>query len=106
MYNVYKIEVNEVCLYIGHTKDLKKREYAHNYLLKKGKKKELYDYLRSVNIDNITLIEIASFTSKTSAKRLEVYLILKHKFIKDNVLEVPRIDCVELKQSIPQIRDI
>ena len=103
-YIVYKIEVNSVVVYIGYTKDLKRREYQHNYNLKKGYKKELYDFLRGINIDDVKLISLASFKRKTDAKRFEMYLILHYKFIRDSVLEVPIFDYTELKQTIPIIR--
>ena len=103
-YIVYKIEVDSVVVYIGYTKDLKKREYQHNYSLNKGYNKELYTYLRSMSIFNVKLVEVASFNRKTDAKRFEMYLILHYKFIRDSVLEVPIFDYTELKQSIPIIR--
>ena len=43
--------------------------------------------------------------SKTYAEMLEDEKNAVNKFIKDNGLEVPKVDCVELKQSISQIRD-
>lgn len=111
MYTVYKIEVNEVCLYIRHTSDLKKREYQHNYLLKKGKDKELYNYLRSINVDRVQLIPLQSYKKKTDAKRLEMFLILSFKFL-DLDCTNPIFDSwftgnknVDLKQKIPNLSD-
>jgi len=100
MYSVYKIEVNGVCLYIGHSKDLKRREYQHNYLYKKGAKKALYDYLRECEYEGyIELIEIGRYKKKVEAKRYEMYLILQYLFIEtDNPL-------FQLKQKIANISD-
>lgn len=108
MYTVYKIEVDDVCLYIGHTKDLKKREYQHNYSYSKGLKKDLYDYLRTLNLfdGKLRLIPIANFKTKVMAKRYEMYLILQYLFINS----LPTIDDTiiktNLKQKIPNIIDL
>ena len=104
MYTVYNIVVNGVVVYIGHTKDLKKREYQHNYSLNKGKKKELYDYCRLIGVTNLTLIPLQKVKTKVEAKRLEIYLILKATFIGEigNSIILGETD---LRQKIPNISD-
>lgn len=106
MYTVYQIKVNGVVSYIGYTKNLKSREYQHNYLLRTGKKKELYDYCRREKITELELIPIHNFKTKVEAKRFEMYLILYYRFIIDNGLEVPLWASVDLMQTIPSIRDM
>jgi predicted GIY-YIG superfamily endonuclease len=100
MYTTYKIEVDNVCLYIGHTKDLKKREYQHNYSYKKEAKKALYDYLRGYGYSGyIKLIPIKEWKTKVQAKRHEMYLILRYMFMYPDNPEF------QLKQKIPNISD-
>lgn len=94
MIYLYQIIINNKTRYIGRTNDLKKREYQHNYLLKKGKDKLLYNNIRLENIKSISLQSISEFKNITEAKRYECYLILKDYFTDK-----------ELWQRVPLIKD-
>ncbi len=89
-------DVSTDIVYFGQTSDLKRREYEHNYLLKKGMKKPLYQYCREYNVTKIKLEPIKTFTSRITAKRYECYLVLDHIFNKP---------CDALYQKIPNISD-
>lgn len=92
MYIVYKVKIMDSIRYIGYTNDIKRRQYNHNYLLKKGKKKILYDELRKLNILSIELLPIKYFKTKVEAKRYECLLILNDHFTNKQLLQkVPRI---------------
>lgn len=114
MYTVYAVIQSSKCLYIGHTKDLNRREYQHNYSLRKGKEKALYAYLRGACIESITLTPIMTYKKKSDAKRLEMYLILSYLFLdkKPNEVIVEDVNMstlfstVDLQQKIPNIRDL
>lgn len=93
-YTVYKIEIDGIIRYIGHTNNIKRRQTQHNYLFKKGKKKELYDNITDRSI-RLVLTPLREFKSKTDAKRYECLLILQDFF--DNKL---------LWQKPPQIKDM
>lgn len=92
-YVIYKIEKNNEIIYIGLTCDIKRRQKQHSYLFKKGYKKELYDFIRTLDDKDIILIPIRSFKTKTDGKRYEMYLILYYYFSDK-----------KLKQSVPSIR--
>lgn len=96
-YNVYSIIINGEILYIGRTDNLHRRELQHRNDFKKGKDKELYNYLRSINYTKpIELTYICSFPTLTDSKRYEAFLILSNYFtIYSNV--------VSLKQTLPRI---
>lgn len=94
IYTVYKIEVDGITRYIGHTNNLKRRQTQHNYLFRKGKSKELYDNITDSEF-RFKLIPIKEFKSKTEAKRWECLLILQDHF--DEKL---------LWQKPPQIKDM
>lgn len=93
-YFIYQIIINNKIRYIGRTNNLKTREYQHNYLLKKGKDKLLYNNIRLENIKTINLQSILEFKNITEAKRYECYLILKDYFTNK-----------ELWQKVPNISD-
>ena len=101
-YQVYKIEINGIVRYIGHTKDIIKREYQHNYLLKKGYKKPLYDKIRELYPDGYRIslnpLEGFKYSKMVDAKRKEMQLILANYFIHCPLL-------MELYQKIPNISD-
>lgn len=80
-------------IYIGHTNNLKRRQYQHNYNYEKGGEKELYTYIRSLKLDNVYLYlcPIQSFDTKEEASHYELYLILQDHFGRK-----------ELKQSLPK----
>lgn len=96
IYTVYTINYQSVPVYIGHTNNLKRRTYQHNYdCYKKQVKKPLYDWIRQQGIaEQIHLIPIKSFKTKTDAKRFETYLILQDYFEEK-----------KLKQKVPSISD-
>lgn len=99
-YIVYKIVINDIVRYIGHTNNIPRREKEHNYSFKKGFKKDLYNFIRAestiTNFDGyiITLIPIKEFKKKVDAKRYEMYLILDDYFNQKI-----------LKQKVPNISD-
>ena len=98
MYSVYAIIIDGVQCYIGYSKDLKKREYQHNYHYKKFQQKLIYNVIRQhpyYSTVPIKLIALRSFVLKTEAKRWEMYLILKDHFEKSL-----------LHQKIPNISDM
>lgn len=92
-YTVYKIEIDNIVRYIGHTNNLKRRQTQHNYLLKKGVKKDLYDNI-SDKSTKITLIPMREFKSKVDAKRYECLFILTDYFTQK-----------KLWQKLPKISD-
>ena len=92
---VYTVVYNLIPIYIGYTGVLKARQYQHNRLFKKGYKKELYTFLRSVGFEGeIELIPIKAFKTKIEAKRWECYMILQDYF-----------GNLTLKQKVPNISD-
>ena len=92
---VYEICVDGQRLYVGITDNLERREKQHNYLLRKGHKKDLYDYLREYHPDHIISLNVLyEFQSRTEAKRKEIFIVLS-----DYYSENP-----QLKQKIPTIR--
>lgn len=94
-YFIYKIQVNDIPIYIGRTNNLKRRTYQHNYYcFTKHINKELYNYIRSLNIAIIELEIIFIYNSLIEAKRMECYLILQDYFNNKN-----------LKQKVPNISD-
>lgn len=95
-YIVYSININGFDIYIGMTNNILRREYEHNYKLKKGINNELYNYLRCLNINDIKLKKIKTFENRLDAKRYECFLILKNYFESE----------FKLKQKIPIIKDI
>lgn len=96
IYIVYKIEVDGVIRYIGHTNNIKRRQTQHNYLFKKDKKKDLYYKIKLSHSEyKFNLVEIKRFKSKTEAKRWEALLILLDHFRRKNLWQKP-----------PQIKDM
>lgn len=94
-FTVYSINYLNSPIYIGYTSNITKREKQHNYLFTKEKKKDVYDYLKSLNLnDKIVLIPIKEFKSKSEAKRYEMLLILNDYF-----------STKSLKQKVPNISD-
>ena len=79
IYTVYKIEVDGITRYIGHTNNLKRRQTQHNYLFRKGKSKDLYDNITDRDY-KFKLIPLREFKSKVEAKRWECLLILTDHF--------------------------
>ena len=77
---IYQIIHKKHVLYIGQTDNLNRREKQHNYHLKKGTHKELYNYLREIGITQIKLKVIKEVNSRTEAKRIEIFLILTAHF--------------------------
>lgn len=93
---VYKVVIDGVIRYVGYTNDIVRREKQHNYLLKKGKNKLLYNNIRIIDKEtNIKLITIKTFQNHVEAKRYECLLILIDYF-KDK----------QLWQKVPQIKDL
>jgi len=100
-YTVYKILHNGIVVYIGYTNNLRVRQYQHNTTYNKFKqdpvkyKKMLYKFLLNNGFnDTIELVPIKeNIKSKVEAKRIEMYLILKYYFSKNNTLQqyVPNI---------------
>lgn len=95
-YQVYIIEHNDKIIYYGRTNDLKRRQYQHNYNLRRDKENMLYTYLKEKKVDTIVLKSIYEYKSKVESKRMEMYLILKHYFTEEEFT---------LKQKIPNISD-
>lgn len=93
-YIVYKIVDKGLTVYIGRTNNLKRRQSEHNTRLKSEYKKEIYEYFRQNGVIKIVLEEVATFKSKTDAKRYEMLLILEDYFSSKT-----------LKQKVPQIKD-
>ena len=93
-YTVYKIQIDGVARYIGHTNNLKRRQTQHNYLFRKGKSKLLYDNIKDKTTELI-LIPIKEFKSKVEAKRWECLLILLDHFGEKLLWQKP-----------PQIKDM
>lgn len=95
-YSVYFIQVAGVLRYIGYTSNIKRREYTHNYLLKKGTDKKLYNIIRE-KYPNMTieLQVIDEFDSKTRAKQFEALIILYDSFNEG-----------QLWQTIPRLSDV
>jgi len=102
-HTVYKIvDREDNILYYGHTKDLKRRTYQHQYSFRKLHKKPLYDYLHSIDYteEDIILIPLFEYKTKAQAKRKEIFLILSDYFSnEDEKLEI------NLYQKIPNISD-
>ena len=95
MIHVYSILYNSHCVYIGRTNNIKRRQSEHKRAFKNGKKKLIYDFLREMNYDGeIELTILKSYSSKTEAKRMEMFLILSDHFGQK-----------KLKQVVPSIRD-
>lgn len=95
-YHVYIIEYNDKIIYYGRTNDLKRRQYQHNYQLKKENNNTLYTYLKENKTSTIVLKSIYEYKTKVESKRMEMYLILKHYFTEEEFT---------LKQKIPNISD-
>lgn len=91
---VYTISDNDIVIYIGRTNNIKHRTYQHNYLYKKGQKKALYDYLKSIGFSDSIELNIVYKGSKIDCKRYEMKLILEDYFGDKN-----------LKQKVPSISD-
>lgn len=94
-YKVYTISYNNEIIYWGRTNNLKRRQYEHNYHLRKGKENLLYSYLRKKKVSKITLKIQFEYKDKVSSKRMEMFQILKYMFIEDKILY----------QKIPNISD-
>lgn len=94
--NVYVIKVNDRIVYVGRTNNVHTRQLQHRRDYRKGKKKLLYDYLRTLNYPEkqIILIVVRQFENITESKRYEAYLILNDHFTKQ-----------QLYQHVPNIRD-
>lgn len=93
MYLVYQIKIDGVVRYVGYTNNLKRRQTQHNYLLKIGKKKALYDNIR-MNKENFSIKceAIRQFNNKVEAKRFECLMILMDHFNNKNYYQkVPNI---------------
>lgn len=95
---IYSIKINGEVKYIGRSTvdrlDLRQKE--HNRDFKKGKKKELYDYLHSINFkDEIVLEPIDIVKTKVEAKRKEIFYMILYVYFKEK----------KLYQRIPNIRD-
>lgn len=95
-YHVYIIEHNGDIIYYGRTNDLKRRQYQHNYNLRKDKENLLYTYLKENKVPEIVLKSIYEYKTKIESKRMEMFLILNHYFNEDEFT---------LKQKIPNISD-
>jgi len=97
MIYIYKIVIDGETRYIGRTNNISKREYTHNYLFRKGKKKELYDKVRENHpyVNYLKLEVIGEFKKDIDAKRMECYLILHLYFLKRG----------QLYQKVPNISD-
>lgn len=80
MFTVYRINHKKKAIYIGYTNNLTRREKEHNYHLKKGTSKEVYDYLRKKKVSTIKLEPLRKFKSKTEGKRFECLMILMYHF--------------------------
>jgi predicted GIY-YIG superfamily endonuclease len=81
MYYVYSIEIDNITRYIGITKDIKAREKQHNYGLKSGISKHLYQNISHHHPGHtITLNVLKIYKTKTDAVRYEAYLILQDYF--------------------------
>ena len=80
VYYVYKItnKVNNL-IYIGKTKDIKRRasEYVSEYYSKKGKKRKIWQALQSFGIENFVMEPIAHSHSKDIISEKEIYYIEK-----------------------------
>lgn len=100
MTHVYDIrDDKDNVIYIGLTGNIKRREYQHNYNLRKGKENKLYDYFSSSvkDLSDNSIIKlniIKSFKNRVEAKRYECMLILIDYFTDRN-----------LKQKVPNISD-
>lgn len=91
-YFVYEILFNGDRIYVGQTNDMKKRTYQHNYQLKKGKDKELYNFLRNNNIKEITLKDLYCYEKRADAKRREALIILNDYFGANSLMnKIPNI---------------
>ena len=95
-YVVYQIRINNVVRYIGHTKDIDRRELEHRRNYKKGVSKQFFKYLSSVGYkpEDIVLEPIHLAKNKVEAKRYEAYTILYFHFNSN-----------QLKQKVPNIKD-
>jgi len=80
MFTVYRINHKKKAIYIGYTNNIDRRCKEHNYHLKKGTMKEMYDYLRKKKVSKIVLEPLRTFKSKTEAKRFEMLMILMYHF--------------------------
>jgi len=90
MYYIYEVLLNNKRIYIGMTKDVKRRTYQHNYHYNKGTKKSLYDYIRSHQFnDKIELIIIYSYPTKIDCKRREALIILQDYFGSKELYQKP-----------------
>jgi len=92
MYVVYEIRYENERVYVGYTgRTLTKREYEHNYQMRKGNKRTIYKFMRNKDSE-IKLKKLKTFKTKTEAKRWECYLILKDYFNENKLLnKVPNI---------------
>lgn len=81
-YTVYTISVNDEVVYVGMTKDLKRREKQHRYSYRKGVSKELYSYFSSISLkeEEIVLEVVKTNLTERMAECLEVYIILSYYF--------------------------
>lgn len=77
-YTVYQIKhiVTGQILYIGKTRNFKKRAYQHLTL-----KTNTKDWLSSIGTNNVTIEAVAEFNDKTEALKYEDELILKYNTI-------------------------
>lgn len=96
MFYVYVIKYNDEIIYYGRTNDIKRRQYEHNYQLKRGNGNLLYTYLKENKVSEIVLESIYEYKTKVESKRMEMYLILKYYFSENEF---------GLKQKIPNISD-
>lgn len=92
-YYVYKIMIDGVCRYVGITNDIKKRQTRHNYLLKTGYDKKLYNKIRDKhNSHTISLEIVKEYDNKLEAARFEAYAILTDWFNKKQLWQAaPKI---------------
>ena len=89
-YYVYEIKIDDVVRYIGTTNNLKRRQTQHNYLLRKGHTKELYEKIRLYSNDKNIVLDVRFETNnKTEAMRYEALLILKDWFDDKKYYQTP-----------------
>ncbi len=96
-YKVYNIIHNGKVVYIGRTTNIRTRQNRHNLDLRKGIKKQLYDFLRLEGVEQIELNELYEYKEKVQSKRMEMYLLLTNYFTNDMKLT--------LYQRIPALKD-
>lgn len=92
---IYSIRLEGKIIYWGITSNPTKRQYQHNQQLRKGYDKQLYNYLRMKEINDIELIVEKEVENKITAIRYECLQILLGYF-----------NGGDLQQSVPRISTI